>query len=143
MVVFGVIAFVADEAVLGAISMTAAVVAAAVWWVWSTLRFRAVSWELTEGTVESRLGVVRRVESVLPRGRVQNVTKSSGPVERALGMATIHVHSAGANTPDIVIPHVYEADAEHLRSVLLPREQTEGSAPSAVPESQPDVDADV
>ena len=97
-----------------------AVAVLATWWVVSGLVFRAYGWLLTDGTVELRHGVVVQRHQVLPRARVQNVTKQSGPVSRALGLASITVHSAGANTPNITVPDLTVEVGDWLRTSLLP-----------------------
>ena len=90
------------------------------WWVFSGLVFRAYGWKLTDGTVELRHGVVVQRHQVLPRARVQNVTKEAGPVSRAFGLASITVHSAGANTPNITVPDLTVEVGDRLRTNLLP-----------------------
>lgn len=118
---FAVTCVVAGEVLVAVAPAIAAVALVVLWWRWTDLRFRAYRWWLTDETVELRSGVWFRSHSVLPRNRVQNVSKTSGPVQRRAGLATVVVHSAGAHTPDIVIPHLRESDADALRDVLAPR----------------------
>lgn len=115
-----VTAFVTDAAILGVAALVVAAIVIVAWWIWSGLVYRAYGWKLTDGTVELQLGVIVRRHLVLPRARVQNVTKSAGPVERMLGLATITVHSAGANTPNIAVPDLDEETGDWLRNSLLP-----------------------
>lgn len=111
---------VAGAATYGLVLAAVAVLVMAGWWVFSGLVFRAYGWKLTDGTVELRHGVVVQRHQVLPRARVQNVTKEAGPVSRAFGLASITVHSAGANTPNITVPDLTVEVGDRLRTNLLP-----------------------
>ena len=111
---------VAGAATYGLVLAAVAVLVLAGWWVFSGLVFRAYGWKLTDGTVELRHGVVVQRHQVLPRARVQNVTKEAGPVSRAFGLASITVHSAGANTPNITVPDLTFEVVDRLRTNLLP-----------------------
>lgn len=111
---------VASAATYGLVLAAVAVLVLAGWWVFSGLVFRAYGWKLTDGTVELRHGVVVQRHQVLPRARVQNVTKEAGPVSRAFGLASITVHSAGANTPNITVPDLTVEVGDRLRTNLLP-----------------------
>ena len=111
---------VAGAATYGLVLAAVAVLVLAGWWVFSGLVFRAYGWKLTDGTVKLRHGVVVQRHQVLPRARVQNVTKEAGPVSRAFGLASITVHSAGANTPNITVPDLTVEVGDRLRTNLLP-----------------------
>lgn len=119
----GVSVFVADvanAATYAAVLAGLAVLTLAGWWVFSALVFRSYGWLLTDGTVELRHGVIVRRHQVLPRTRVQNVTKEAGPLSRIMGLASITVHSAGANTPNITVPDLTVEVGDWLRTSLLP-----------------------
>ncbi|HOT81569.1 MAG TPA: PH domain-containing protein, partial [Microthrixaceae bacterium] len=123
LLVGAVAAFLGDVAgatTYGLVLAAVAVLVLAGWWVFSGLVFRAYGWKLTDGTVELRHGVVVQRHQVLPRARVQNVTKEAGPVSRAFGLASITVHSAGANTPNITVPDLTVEVGDRLRTNLLP-----------------------
>ncbi len=108
------------ETALGVVLLVvgAAMIGAA--WAFTTLLYRSYLWRLTDQTVELRSGVVVQRHQVLPRARVQNVTKEAGPLSRALGLATVTVHSAGANTPNVTIPDLTIDEGDELRARLLP-----------------------
>jgi len=123
LVVGAIVAFVGDVAgqlVWGVGLLVVAATVLAAWWVFSGMVFRSYAWVLTEGTVELRHGVVVRRHQVLPRARVQNVTKAAGPVARLFGLASVTVHSAGANTPNILLPDLTVEVGDAVRSSLLP-----------------------
>lgn len=104
----------------GGVAIAVGVASVGLWWWWTAAVYRSVSWRVEADTVELWSGVVIRSHSVLPRARVQNVTRTSGPVQRWKRLATLTVHSAGAHTPDIVIPHLDKNDADAIRAALLP-----------------------
>ncbi|MFN8052105.1 MAG: PH domain-containing protein [Acidimicrobiales bacterium] len=103
----------------GVACLVIAAALAAAWWYGSALRVQSYRWWVTEATVELRHGVIVRRHSALPLAGVQNVTVSSGPVARAKGLATVTVHSAGADTPNITIPDLEIPVADELRDALL------------------------
>jgi membrane protein YdbS with pleckstrin-like domain len=109
-----------DPVIFGVVFAVLALVVLGMWWVLSAMVFRAYGWLLTDGTVELRHGVIVQRHQVLPRARVQNVTKEAGPVSRAFGLASITIHSAGANTPNITVPDLTVDVGDRLRSSLLP-----------------------
>jgi membrane protein YdbS with pleckstrin-like domain len=55
--------------------------------------------------------------SLVPYGRMQFVDVSSGPLERAAGLATVRLHTAAASS-DARIPGLPRADADRLRDQL-------------------------
>lgn len=64
-----------------------------------------------------RHGVLVRRLSVVPYGRMQYVDVKAGPLERALGIATVQLHTAAAAS-DAAIPGLPTAEAARLRDRL-------------------------
>lgn len=82
------------------------------------LAVRRLGYQLREHDLSLRSGVVNhRVES-LPFSRVQHVNINRGPIERALGLATLEVSSAG---PNITIPGLTDADAARIKLLVTER----------------------
>ncbi len=82
------------------------------------LQVRRLGYQLREHDLSLRSGVINhRVES-LPFSRVQHVNINRGPIERALGLATLEVSSAG---PNITIPGLTEADAARIKALVTER----------------------
>ena len=90
----------------------------ALWW--PGLCYRGWRYRLTEQALELRHGVVFLRRSVVPYFRVQHVDVSQGPVERALGLARLKVHTASAGT-DASLPGVGLDRAEEVRRLVLDR----------------------
>ena len=87
------------------------------WWM-VTLRYRYWRWGLDDQWIERHSGVVVRRTQLVPRSRVQTLTTRSGPLDRWLGLSSIVVHTAGTATPNLTIPHLDQAAADHLRAEL-------------------------
>jgi putative membrane protein len=61
----------------------------------SPLRYRSLSWGRTETCVAATSGRLRRVSSWVPLEKVQSLRHVQGPVQRRLGLASVHVDTAG------------------------------------------------
>lgn len=103
---------------LGAAAVLAA--GAVLSWALARARYRSWRYEVAERTLELHHGVVVRSHSAIPYFRVQHVDVTQGPVERALGVARLVVHTASAAT-DAAIPGVAADRADALRDVILER----------------------
>jgi membrane protein YdbS with pleckstrin-like domain len=91
----------------------------AAWWV-PRARYRHWRYHVAPDALELRHGVVRRVHSAIPYFRVQHIDVAQGPVERAVGLARLVLHTASAGT-DATIPGIAAGDAEGLRRLILAR----------------------
>lgn len=69
-----------------------------------------------------RLRVVRglwfRSDTVVPFGRVQHIDIHQGALERAFGLATLTVHTAGTHNASVPLPGLAEADAAAMRQAI-------------------------
>ena len=64
-----------------------------------------------------RHGLLVRRLSIVPYGRMQFVDVTAGPIERAVGLATVTLHTAAAAT-DATIPGLSPEEAARLRDRL-------------------------
>jgi uncharacterized protein len=80
---------------------------------------RVASWGYAERNDDLmvRRGVLVRRLSVIPYGRMQFIDITAGPLERALGLATVRMHTAAAAS-DARIPGLDSATAAALRDQL-------------------------
>lgn len=87
-----------------------------------------------------RRGRLRRRLDVVPHARTQSVAVTQGPVQRALGVASLHVHSTPGPVAPLV-PHLRAAEAARLlqdqaararraRRLALPERWLEARPPS-------------
>jgi len=103
---------------LGAVAVAALGALAA--WRLPRAYHRAWSFELAPDALELRHGIVLRVHSAIPYHRVQYIDIRQGPVERALRLSRLVVHTAAA-TSDASIPGIASDEAQSLRRTLLER----------------------
>ena len=93
--------------------------AVAAWWL-PRARHRYWRYQVAPDALELRHGILKRVHSAIPYFRVQHIDVAQGPVERAVGLARLIVHTASAGT-DATIPGIAAGDAEGLRRLILAR----------------------
>ncbi len=100
------------------------------WWLW--LWFRAPRWVRSWGYAERGAdlcitrGLMFKELTVVPFGRMQVVKVSSGPLQRAFGLATVELVTAAVQT-DAEIPGLPLEDARALRDRLIEMSDAEGS----------------
>jgi membrane protein YdbS with pleckstrin-like domain len=102
-----------------AAGLVAVVGGLAAWWL-PRASYRQWRYHVATDALELRHGVVRRIHSAIPYFRVQHIDVAQGPVERAVGLARLVVHTASAGT-DATIPGIAAGDAEGLRRLILAR----------------------
>jgi membrane protein YdbS with pleckstrin-like domain len=110
------------DALVPTVLVAAAVVAVGgllTWW-WPAANWRSWRFELAGDALELRHGILLHTHSAIPYGRVQYIDIKQGPVERALGLARLVVHTAAAAS-DAELPGIPAAEAEGLRRTLLER----------------------
>lgn len=119
--------------VLGGVA-TAAMLSAAPEWVWigpavfalvaglggvhAILLYRVWSYEVREDSLLLERGVITRVKTVVPYVRVQHIDTSRGPIERAVGISSLVVYTAGSRGADVTIPGLTPDEAADLQARL-------------------------
>ena len=86
--------------------------------VYQHLRYRIWGFEIQEDAVYIEHGVVVRVRKVVPFVRVQHIDSRRGPVERASGLASLVIYTAGSRGADVSIPGLTPERADELREKL-------------------------
>jgi membrane protein YdbS with pleckstrin-like domain len=76
------------------------------------LRWARWRYEIRDEEIDLRHGTVRITRTLVPMLRVQHVDTTQGPLDQALGLATVVVHTAAGTT---TIPALDEAHAGRLR----------------------------
>jgi membrane protein YdbS with pleckstrin-like domain len=86
---------------------------------WPAVRYRRISYQVSEQGIRIRRGVVwRRVASV-PRSRVQHTDVSQGPIERAFGLATLIIYTAGTHNASVSLGGLAHETALEIRDHLI------------------------
>lgn len=95
-------------------------------WAWWLTGRQVRAWAYAERPEELllRSGVMWRRIVVVPYGRLQYVDVGAGPVARALGIASVQLHTASAGT-DAQIPGLATDEAARLRDRLTERGQAQ------------------
>ena len=81
--------------------------------------YRAWSYRIDDKVLETRSGLMFRVNRLLPLTRLQHVDLHSGPLERSFGLASLVLHTAGTHDASIRIPGLDAGDARRLRDHLV------------------------
>ncbi len=87
------------------------------WWI-ASAKWRAWGYEITEDWIAAKWGILKRHVATVPRNRVQTVTTVDGPIDRALNLSSLNVHTAGLASPNLHIPHLEDSTVAYLRSEL-------------------------
>lgn len=82
---------------------------------WVHLRYRVWTYELREDALYLERGVVTHVKTIVPFVRIQHVDTQRGPFERALGLSTLVVYTAGSRGADVSIPGLTPDEARDLQ----------------------------
>ena len=99
-------------------SAAAVLVPLSLWLAWLIPRqVRALGYAERDEDLLVRRGVTFRSLVVVPGGRMQYTAVSSGPLARALGIASVELHTASAST-DASIPGLPTAEAARLKDRL-------------------------
>lgn len=78
-------------------------------------RYNARGYSLEQERLRVVRGVIFRADTVVPFGRVQHIDVGQGPLERAYGLATLTVHTAGTHNASVSLPGLRREDASAIR----------------------------
>jgi membrane protein YdbS with pleckstrin-like domain len=84
-------------------------------------RYRAWGYRMDGDELHVRRGVWTRVQTVVPLDHVQHIDVSQGPLERALGICSLVLHTAGTLHSQIVVPGLTRETAEGIRDEIRAR----------------------
>lgn len=84
----------------------------------SLLRYRIWRYEIREDALYLERGVLTRVTTVVPFVRIQHVDSRRSPLERATGLASTVVYTAGSRGADVTVPGLTPAGADDLQRRL-------------------------
>ena len=81
-------------------------------------RYNARGYSLAAERLRVVRGVIFRADTVVPFGRVQHIDVGQGPLERAFGLATLTVHTAGTHNASVSLPGLRLEDATAMREEI-------------------------
>ena len=81
-------------------------------------KYRVWQFEIREDDLSLERGVFTRVKTVVPFVRVQHVDTHRGPIERAVGLASVVVYTAGSRGADVTIPGLTPERAAAIQEEL-------------------------
>ncbi len=84
-------------------------------------RWLRTRWRLDDDGFGVRRGHLWRSDTRVPGNRVQHLDVRRGPLERAFGLATLIVHTAGTRNSALALSGLDVAEAERLRDTLAAR----------------------
>lgn len=84
----------------------------------AVLLYRSWRYYVREESLFLRRGVLTRVQTVVPYVRVQHIDTRRSPLERALGLSSLVVYTAGSRGADVTIPGLTPDRADTLQSRL-------------------------
>ncbi|HKQ62111.1 MAG TPA: PH domain-containing protein [Candidatus Polarisedimenticolaceae bacterium] len=101
----------------GWLALTAALAA---WsYFWPAVRYPYVSYRVEPRGITIRRGVFWRSVKAVPQARVQHTDVSQGPIERAFGLATLVIHTAGTHEAAIHLGGLAHETALRVRDHLI------------------------
>ena len=86
---------------------------------WPAVQHRHTFFRLDPRGLRIRRGVVWRSAISIPRSRIQHTDVSQGPIERAAGLATLIVHTAGTQHASISLAGLSQPTAYGIRDFLI------------------------
>lgn len=84
-------------------------------------RWRRWGYAFTERELHVAQGWLFQIHTVVPVSRVQHIDLSQGPIERALGVAALTLHTAGTEASLVRLPGLSRHRAEEIRDAIRGR----------------------
>ncbi|AKM08195.1 PH domain-containing protein [Pelagerythrobacter marensis] len=84
-------------------------------------RYAARGYMMGEDRLRVVRGILFRSDTIVPFGRVQHIDVDQGPLERAYGLATLTLHTAGNHNASVTLPGLAEGDARAMRETIRAR----------------------
>lgn len=81
-------------------------------------RYQARGYQLGGDRLRVVRGLLFRSDTVVPFGRVQHIDVHQGPLERAYGLATLVLHTAGTHNASVALPGLGHDDAVAMREEI-------------------------
>ncbi|HEY0445376.1 MAG TPA: PH domain-containing protein [Allosphingosinicella sp.] len=90
--------------------------------VWTALgprrRYRSWGFAMEEDELHVQHGLLTRVRTIVPFGRVQHIDVQQGPIERRYGLGTLVLHTAGTRSSAVGLPGLPFEEAGRMRDII-------------------------
>ncbi|MXO55588.1 PH domain-containing protein [Pontixanthobacter gangjinensis] len=81
-------------------------------------RYHARGYQMSDDRLRVVRGIMFHSDTVVPFGRVQHIDVNQGPLQRAYGIATLTVHTAGTHNASVHLPGLNNEDALAMRETI-------------------------
>jgi len=81
-------------------------------------RYRARGFRIDADQLRVVRGLIFNSDTIVPFGRVQHIDVHQGPLERAYGLGTLILHTAGNHNASVSLPGLDHADALAMREEI-------------------------
>ena len=81
-------------------------------------RWQARGYNMSADRLRVVRGILWRSDTVVPFGRVQHIDVDQGPIERALDIATMTLHTAGSHNASVTLPGLNHERASEMREEI-------------------------
>ncbi|MHA7820465.1 MAG: PH domain-containing protein [Erythrobacter sp.] len=81
-------------------------------------RYNARGYQMSDDRLRVVRGVLFHSDTIVPFGRVQHIDVDQGPIERALGIATLTLHTAGSHNASVHLPGLGHDLAIQMRETI-------------------------
>lgn len=81
-------------------------------------RYSARGYAMGDDRLRVAKGLLFRSDTVVPFGRVQHIDVNQGPLERAFGLATLTLYTAGSHNASVTVPGLGHAKALEMREAI-------------------------
>ncbi|MFU7527250.1 PH domain-containing protein [Qipengyuania sp. ASV99] len=103
---------------MGVIMVPAAVLALFIALRIPAARYSARGYQISRDRLRVVRGIMWHSDTVVPFGRVQHIDVDQGPIERALGIATMTLHTAGSHNASVSLPGLGHELAIEMREEI-------------------------
>lgn len=111
----------ASPVLSGALSVPAALVAGLLIWLLPPRQYRRWAYRSDADALRVTHGFLFHADVTVPFGRVQHIDVSQGPLERAQGLGTLTLFTAGVHNAAVRLPGLLHGDAVALRERIRAR----------------------
>ena len=81
-------------------------------------KYRRWGYDMGDEQLRVLRGFLWRTDTIVPFNRIQHIDVAQGPLQRAYGLSTLIVHTAGTHNSIVTLPGLATADAEAMRETI-------------------------